>query len=63
MIPHGFRIPAGDEHGRVARRLGQDRTGRCWVQLGINYATEYVHLLNANLVSCMLPPHSRPSIN
>jgi hypothetical protein len=31
--------------------------------VGHNYAYEYVHLLNAYLVSCMLPLHSRPSIH
>jgi len=51
---HKIRRPVDEE---------EPHTGRWWVQSGINYATEYVHLFNANLVSCMLPPHSRPSIH
>jgi hypothetical protein len=61
-MTRGF--PIGDEeHRTVVHRRRMNRAGRCWVQSGINYATEYVHMLNANLVSCMLPLHSRPSIH
>lgn len=50
-------------NGPVVHRRRVTRAGRCWVQSGINYATEYVHMLNAFSVSCMLPLHSRPSIH